>query len=230
MGAILRAPFQLVKSLFNKALQRPDSPPMPEKPVLEAVLAGWTDGLRKEAARRAPTHPVWAHIDKGFGQGLNEQVRRLFEQSWRSFQQGMNEEVDRTARAIYEELQKRPIALNTLRGTKLAIEAGAITLSIASLGFTYAMWNILLVPVAASVTHQLIELLGRQYVEAQRERARIRQETMVNQLLAEPLAQRFISYPTSGGSPFERLQAILQRIPEAVQRLDELVQRKLKEA
>jgi hypothetical protein len=141
----------------------------------------------------------------------------------------MNEEVDRTARAIYEDLQRRPVALNTLRGVKLSIEAGAVALSVASLGLTHVMWNLLLVPVAAAVTHQLIELLGKQYVEAQRERARIRQETMVARLLADPLAQRFIGFPTSGGSPFERLQAILQRIPESVQQLDVLVQRKLKE-
>ena len=81
IGSVLRAPFQLVKGIFNKALQRPDSPPMPERPVLEGALSGWTDALRKEAARRATTHPVWAYIDKGFSHGLTDQVRRQFEQS-----------------------------------------------------------------------------------------------------------------------------------------------------
>ena len=230
IGAVLRAPFQLMKSLFNKALQRPTSPPMPEKPVLEGALAGWTDSLRKEAARRGHTHPVWGYIDKGFGQhGLSDQVRRNFEQLWRSFQQGMNEEVDRTARAIYEDLQRRPVALNTLRGGKFAMEVGAITLSVASLGMAHVLWNIVLVPLAATVTQGLVDILGKQYVEAQRERARIRQETMITQILADPLAERFISYPTSGGSPFERMQQILRRIPESVQQLDVLVQQKLKE-
>ena len=229
VGTVLRAPFQLVKSLFTKVMQRPEANPMPERPVLEGALAGWSDSLRKEAARRAPTHPVWAHIDKGFAHGLSEQVRRQFEQSWRAFQQGINEEVDRTARAIYEDLQRHPVALNTLRAGKLAVEAGAIVASFASLGVAHIFWNLLFVPLGVAVTHQLIELLGRQYVESQRERARVRQEAMLVQLLADPLAERFTGFPTSGGSSFERLQQILRRVPDSVKKLDALVQEKLKE-
>jgi hypothetical protein len=228
-GSVLRAPFVLVKSLFHKAMQRPESPPMPERPVLEAALSGWTDSLRKEAARRASTHAVWAHIDKGFSHSLTDQIRRQFEQSWRSFQQGMNQEVDRTARAIYEDLQRHPVALNTLRGGKLAMEVGAIALSCTTLGVGHLLWWPVAAAVAAPITQGLIDILGRQYVESQRERARLRQETMVTQLLADPLAERFVDYPTSGGSPFERMQMILRRIPESVRQLDVLVQQKLKE-
>ena len=229
VGAVLRAPFTLFRGLFNKALQRPDMPALPERPVLEGALAGWTDYLRKEASRRAPTHPVWAHIDKGFSHNLTEQLRRQFDQSIKTFQQGMNDEVDRTARAIYEDLKKHPVGLNTLRGGKLAVELGAITLSFVTLGVGHLVWWPLAAIIAAPITQALVELLGKQYVESQRERARVRQETMVTQLLANPLAERFISYPTSGGSNFERLQQILQRLPETIKQLDVLVQEKLKE-
>lgn len=202
---------------------------MPERPVLEGALSGWTDALRKEAGRRALTHAVWTHIDKGFSHGLTDQVRRQFEQSWRSFQQGMNEEVDRTARAIYEDLQRHPVALNTLRGGKLAMEIGAITLSFTTLGVAHLVWWPLAAVVAAPITQGLIDILGKQYVESQRERARVRQETMVSQRLADPVAECFINYPTSGGSPFEKMQLILRRIPESVRQLDVLVREKMKE-
>ena len=42
---------------------------MPELPVLEAALASWIDMLRKESAQRASSHPLWAHIEKGFESG-----------------------------------------------------------------------------------------------------------------------------------------------------------------
>ena len=34
-----------------------------------------------------------------------------------------------------------------------------------------SVWDVVLVPLAASITHQLVELLGRSYVDNQREQA-----------------------------------------------------------
>ena len=48
-----------------------------------------------------------AHINAGFSTGLGDLVRERFEQGFRNFQLGMADEVDRTARAIYEELEKK---------------------------------------------------------------------------------------------------------------------------
>src|SRR5262249_38075288 len=72
---LVRTPYRLLRGLFRKAMRRPDAPNMPELPVLEEALSGWLDLLRKEAARRADTHPVWAHIDKGFSGGLGQTAR-----------------------------------------------------------------------------------------------------------------------------------------------------------
>jgi hypothetical protein len=218
---VLRTPYRLLKGLFTKTMQRPEAASMPEKPVLEGSLAGWMDMLRKEAARRTSTHPVWAYLDKGFAAGLADQTRERFEQGFRAFQLGMADEVDRTAKAIYEELEKNPVALNTLRGSKFALEVAAITSTLIAGGLT--LLDFVLVPLAASVTHQLVELLGKQYVESQRELARARQEAMVRQHLSGPLAEWLTQWPTTGGSTFERLQIILRRVPAAIQQLDGLV-------
>src|SRR6516165_3371372 len=133
---VVRTPYRLLKGLFNKALRRPELPPIPEAPVLEGALAGWLAMLRKEAARRGDTHPVWEHLDKGFQTGLSDQAHERFLEGFRSFQMSQAEEVERTARAIYEELEKNPAALNTLRGAKFALEVAAIGAAIASGGIT----------------------------------------------------------------------------------------------
>ncbi len=223
---VVRTPYRLLKGLFNKALRRPEAPSMPELPVLEDALNGWLDLLRKEAARRADAHPLWAHIDKGFAGGLAEQVRERFQQAFRGFQMGLATEVDQTARSIYEELEKNPVALNTLRGTKFALEAGAIAGTVVAGGLN--VWDIILVPLAASVTHQLVELLGKQYVDNMREQARARQQALVTQYVSAPLAEWLAEWPATGGSTFERLQQAVRHIPPAIQQLDAVLRAALK--
>src|SRR5207253_2912930 len=110
----------------------------------------------------------------------------------------------------------------TLRGTKFALEITAITSALVAGGINW--FDLILVPLAASVTHQLVELLGQQYVESQRELARSRQETLVSQHLSGPLAQWLIQWPSTGGSTFERLQIILRRVPTSIQQMEVLVQ------
>jgi hypothetical protein len=107
--------------------------------------------------------------------------------------------------------------LNVLRGTKFTLEIGSITGTVLHFGLN--PWDILLVPMAASVTHQLVELLGKQYVDSQREQARNRQMTMMTQNVSGPIAEWLAQWPSTGGSTFERLQQALKRIPDGLQQL-----------
>jgi hypothetical protein len=223
---VVRTPYRLLKGLFSKALRRPEVPPQPERPVMEQALAGWLDLLRKEAARRADTHPVWAHINKGFAGGLAELARERFEEGFRTFQLSLADEADRTARAIYEELEKHPVALNTLRGTKFSLEVASIAGAVVTAGHNYIL-DIVLVPLAASITHHLVELLGKQYVDTQRELARSRQEALAIQYVSGPLAEWLAQWPSTGGSTYERLQLALRRIPTALGELDAAVSKAL---
>ncbi len=168
---VLRTPYRLLRGLVVKAMMRPDAAAMPERPVLEAAFAGWIDLLRKEAARRDDTHPVWRHLNKGFTNGgLAETARDQFEQSFRGFQLSLTDEVERTAKGLYEDLEKNPVALNTLRGTKFTLEVASMTGVVIAGGINW--FDLILVPLAASITHQLVELLGKQYVDFHRESAR----------------------------------------------------------
>jgi hypothetical protein len=223
---VLRTPYRLIKGLAVKALSRPESATLPEQPLLEQALAGWLDLLRKEAARRADTHPVWAHIEEGFASGLANQARERFQQGFRSFRLGLADEVDRTARAIYEDLEKNPAVLNTLRGSKFTMDVAAIVAAVATAGHNWVL-DFALVPLAASITHQLVELMGKQYVDNQRERTRDRQLALVSQYLSGPLAEWLVQWPVTGGSAYERLNQALRRIPPTIQQLDAAVAKKV---
>jgi hypothetical protein len=218
---VVRTPYRLLKNLFKKATSRPETPAASERLVLDQAMNGWIDNLRKEAVRRANAHPVWAHINAGFNGGLGEQVRDRYDQGFRGFQLGMADEVDRTARSLYEDLQKNPFALNVLRGTKFTLEVASITGAVIAGGLN--PWDFLLVPLAASITHQLVELLGKQYVDNQRESARNRQMAMMSQSVSAPIAAWLADWPTTGGSAFERLQLALRRIPEGLRELNAMV-------
>jgi hypothetical protein len=224
-----RAPYRWLRSLAVKAVGRPEVAGPPELPVLDAALTGWIDLLRKEAVRRADTHPLWAQIDKGFGGGLADLIRERFQQGFRGFQLGLAGEVDQTARAIYEELEKNPVRLAALRGGKLALDVGAIVGTLVIPGATLVQ-HLLLVPVAAAVAHQLVELFGKQYVDTQRELARQRQQTLVAQYISGPLAEWLAQWPIAAGSTYERLQVALRRIPPAIQQLDASVASRLEPA
>jgi len=72
------------------------------------------------------------------------------------------------------------------------------------------------VPLAASVTHQLVELLGKQYVDNLREQARSRQQALLTHYISAPLAEWLAEWPATGGSAYERLQMALRRVPAAL--------------
>jgi hypothetical protein len=223
---VLRTPYRLLRGLVNKAITRPESMGRPEAPVLKDALTGWTQMLRKEAARQAGTHPLWAHVAEGFQSGqLEELIQQRFDQLYRGYQIGLASEVDRTARAIYEELEKNPAMLNTLRGIKFSVDAGAIGGTLV-LGGSHLALDVLLVPLVASVTHQIVELLGQQVVESQREQTRHRQQSLMIEYLSAPLADFLTAWPATGGSAFERLQMALRRIPHGLEELHYMVRAK----
>src|SRR5262249_22554433 len=175
------------------------------------------------ALQRSDTHPVWTHIEQGFNNNaIPQQAKEKFEQGFRAFQLGIAEEVERTARSIYEELEKNPMLLNTLRGGKFAMDISAIVAAVVTAGHTLAL-NVLLVPLAAAVTQQLAEWLGAQYVENQREQTRARQEALMRTNIAVPLGKWLEEWPSTGGSAYERLHTALKRIPPDLEKLNDLV-------
>jgi energy-coupling factor transporter ATP-binding protein EcfA2 len=218
---VVRTPYRLVKGFLSKTLIRPEAPNRPELPIMQAALGGWLHMLHKEAVRRADGHPVWAQIEKGFAAGLADLAGERFRQGFRNFQLSLADEVERTARAIYEQLERKPLLLNTLRSGNFALDVAAIAgaFTIGHLG----LQDVVLVPLLASLKQMIVEQLGKQYVENQREQIRTRQQLLVTQYVSGPLAEWLAQWPATGGSTLERLQLTLRRIPAAVQQLDSAV-------
>ncbi|MCS7047341.1 MAG: GTPase domain-containing protein, partial [Gemmataceae bacterium] len=219
---LIQTPYRWLRERLSKAMRRPPAPSLPERPVLENALATWLDLLRKESARRAGQHPLWQYVHDGWHAGLAERIKERFERELAVFHASMHDEVERTARAIYEHLERNPVALNTLRGAKLTLELGAAVstfAAVATLGAT--VWlNLVFIPLATSVANHLVELLGEKYVNTQREQTRARQMALVSQKLSAPLAEWLIQWPATGNTPLERLQQVLQRLPHNIAELE----------
>jgi hypothetical protein len=231
---VLRMPYTWTKKLFNSAFARPEASTMPERQVLESGLSGWIDHLRKEAVSKASTHPLWQHVQQGFNTGLDTNIKGRFNESFRGFQISLGDEVERTARAIYEDLEKNPVALNAFRGTKFTLEVATITgsavtiLSTGGLSLPFVVATLVMAPLSASVIQMLSEFFGKQYVDYHREQTRMRQEALVAQHISEPLTTWLTQWPTTGGSAYERLQLILQRFPQNLQQLEAAVEAAIK--
>src|SRR5262249_53829169 len=101
----------------------------------------------------------------------------------------------------------------------LALDLGAITATVAMGGISWH--DVLWVPISAAVTQQLVEWAGAGYVEAQKEKARQRQQELIARNIADPLATFLTKWPASGGTEYERLQLSLKRIPASLDRLAE---------
>lgn len=223
---VLRMPYTWTKQLFSSVLARPETTSMPERQILESALSGWIDHFRKEAARKAAGHPLWQHVLQGFNTGLDTQIKDRFNESFRGFQLSLGDEVERTARAIYEDLEKNPVALNAFRGTKFGVEVAgtiaAVTATVASVGIGPLGLGLAaaVAPLSASVVQMLVEFFGKQYVEFHREQTRARQQALVMQHISMPLTEWLSRWPMTGGSAYERLQMILKRFPHNLQQLE----------
>ena len=222
---LLRMPYTLVKGLVKR-----DEPVqagvLAEKPVLEAAYRGWIDGLRREVAARKTQNALWADLHAGFQGPLTASIDRKFHEGSATFHDSLNAEVERTARALLEDLEQRPLALNTLRGAKFALDAGAVGGSLL-FGFAHFPLVLFLVPLSASISQYLVDLLGEGYVGLRREETRSRQQALFTQQLASPLGECLSAWPTSDGSVHERLHLILRRLPANLAALEPAVRDKL---
>jgi hypothetical protein len=220
-----RWPYRQVRGFLSRMVGGNKQAQILEQPVLDAALTAWLDMLRKEANRRKGTHPLWQHVEEGFQSGMPDSLRKEFDRCLRNFHSGIVQEVESTARAIYEDLEKKPVALNALRGIKFSIELASIGGAVATFGLSPwdLVWPFLIAPVVQEIT----EYLGKEYVDRQREKTRERQRELFVRTLAVPLSDWLTQWPATGGSTYERLQLALRRIPEDITELNRLVHHQL---
>ena len=225
---VLRMPYRYTRDYVVSLIERPETLNLAEKDVLTGALGGWLDRLQAETLRRAGSHTVWKQIAHGFDAGLAVQARDRFAQDFRVFELKETDELETAGRALVDGLEKNPTLLYTLRGGKLLVDVLAV---FAVLYFTWvpSWYHLLLLPIAVSVTHQITELLARGAAETARARVRNQREHLVETALTHPLAQWLGEWPATGGSSFEKLQQVLQRVPDEIRKMTDRVTAKTQE-
>ena len=224
---VLRAPYRWGRDTLTRLIVRPEVLNLSEKTVLDAALVGWLDGLRAEALRRADAHPVWKAAARGFDGPLSAEARDRFQQAFRTFELKETDDLETTGRQLVAHLEGNPTLLYSLRGGKLAADAAVVG---AAVWFTWPPgWMLLLlIPLGVSATHQTAEFAARGAAEAARHKVRGHREALVSDTLTAPLAVWLAGWPATGGSAFEKLQLVLERVPKLIAQLDERVRAKLK--
>lgn len=205
---VLRTPYRWVKSWFSK----PAVKDMPETQVLEAGFQGWLDRLRQLVLQQDEQHLVWKSLRSAFHDGQDRHLHDQFTSRIDEFIKQQAIETEATARAIYQELEKNPTALNTLRGIKFSIEAASLTGVVLTAG-THLFLDALLIPVVASLTQGLTEAMGKTYVDSQREKARNAQQFLFDENLAAPLAAELNQWPGKLIPSLPKLRSIVERLP-----------------
>jgi 50S ribosome-binding GTPase len=216
--SLLRLPYRYARDFIGKLLARPEMPTQPERTVFATALAAWLDSLQADALRRSGNHPLWKQLTLGFDAGLKTQSLDAFESQFRDYEAAESNELDIAAKAVPDRLEANPILLLLLRILVVVLDLAAIGLVI-WLTWMPSIYELLLIPVAVSLTRQIVELIVRQTIEFQRARVRNHRLALVREKLSQPLAKRLADWPTSGGSSMQKLQQVLLRIPATLREL-----------
>lgn len=214
---VIRTPYRVLKGLVQKSLAQHSSSSVPERRVMETALQDWLSHLGVEAKRRAGTHPIWDEAGRSFDAQLQARAREVFEKHFQEFQLAVAADVENTSRAIYADLESDSTKLNILRGSKLAFDLLAVTGAVVVGGLN--LWDIALVPLAASVSQLIAETLGWQYLEGHREAIRQRQGRLARELVADRLTVWLCEWPLENQTSYAQMRRVLREIPTQLQEL-----------
>jgi hypothetical protein len=227
---VLRSPYRWTREYIAKVLTRPQLVNLSEKAVLDGALDGWLNYLQAEALRRSGTHPLWKGVVHAFDAGLASQTRDRFAQDFRTFELKETDELERAGQEMVAGLERHPALLHTLQGGKFALDLGVIGAALyVTFTGTFHWYELLLIPIGVSVTHQAAELGVRAATEGARSRVRRQREELVTTTLSGPLAAWLADVPAASGTSIERLQLVLRRVPETIRQLDERVAKRAAE-
>lgn len=226
--ALTRIPWNIVKNLYQQVVGKSTGQEMPEEPIFQAALRGWLDRLQVEAAKRSKDHPLFAQMDQAFKGTLRSEVENRYQACLPEFRRGLEEEVERTARAIYEDIEKNPVLLNSLRGIKLSAEVLIVLGILISGGIN--IWDPILIVVITPFVQEITEFFGKQYVEQHKADTRQRQLELMSKTVAVPLQDWLARLPLSSTDQFHRLEQVVQRLPQSIALLKDAVTRRLEES
>lgn len=186
---ILRLPWRGVKMLWQSLTGSGNVSPalQSERSVILQAIDMALTGLWHKAEQRSQQDPAWKRLSEhlSVASAFRQQIRHDAEKLLSDYEQARRDCVESIACAIYRDLQASPVILNTLRATKLTVELGSIGGILLTGGLS--IWDVVWLPLAASLVQALTEYLGQQYVETRRAEARNAQLAILERSLLEPL-------------------------------------------
>ncbi|CAN5287309.1 hypothetical protein BH11PLA2_BH11PLA2_10520 [soil metagenome] len=215
---VLRKPYQWLRDYVVELAARPAPPNLPERTVLNSAMTAWLDSLQAESLRRAGNHPLWKQVSQGFDAGLKTEAQAKFDDAARQFEVQEAGDLELAARSLNDYFANNATTLTILRGVKVAAEVVA-AVTVIAVTWVPSWYQLLLVPLAVATVHQCFEWGIGAVMNAKKNAAKSKREALLADIVTKPLTTWFEQRPLSGGTPVERLQEILRRVPQSIQKL-----------
>ena len=126
--------------------------------VLERMLEQVLISLQSQLLE-APAEPWWRELDRHFRKAMPA-IRQHYLETSKQARESFEIEIEKAAGQLYQQLEKQPALLNSLRAARVTADAAAVALAVKSGGL--APTDLVLAPAMLSVTTLLTEnALGR---------------------------------------------------------------------
>lgn len=155
--------------------------------VLEAALDHCLLSLRSEVANASGEHPWW----RALLAELNEHepaLRQTFREAVDDYRAAFQPRIERLSEELYEQLERNPLTLNTLRAARVSADAGGVVLAIKT--GTLGLYDALFAPAVVSLTSYLTESAVGQYLRSVVERLKRDQVEQVNGIVRDIVERR----------------------------------------
>jgi hypothetical protein len=170
----------------------------PESDTVIACVEHWIETLKNEAQVQADRdqHPAWKDLARQIG---SHQFMVSFTKglgtAYLHYREQMDRITDERARALYEIIRRNPKLLHSLRGLKLALDAGTTGLIVASHGLNWT--DAVIAPLVIPVQRLLLEYGVEKYLDVQKARLKDDQFAafgeMIETHMVAPVRQLFVA-------------------------------------
>jgi hypothetical protein len=143
----------------------------PESDIVVACFEHWFETLKNEAQVQADRgqHAAWGRIALQMGShNFLMDFAKSLGAAYIAYRERMDEITDQRARALYEIIRGNPKLLHSLRGLKLALDAGTTTLIVASHGLNWT--DAVIAPLVIPLQRLLLEYGVEKYLDVQKAR------------------------------------------------------------
>ena len=168
--------------------QRPDAqaPVDMERDVLQSVqvhVLTKLSGIAADAQQDFPEQNLWWQALSHELRNKRESIGTSFDQSAKQYQADFEPRIEAAAERLYQQLEKQPALLNSLRAARVTGDAAAVALAVKSGGL--AATDLLIAPAMLSVTTLLTESALGRYMASVKEDLKREQSTEVRQQVFE---------------------------------------------